>query len=263
MPLPTTHIGKLVISRLVMGGNPVSGFSHAGAKRDKAMLDYFTAANAKALLRRCEAGGINTVQMRADRHIMRLLHEYWSEGGKLQWIAQTAPECDWAKNIGQIREFGASAAYLHGGVLDDAFARGDYDSQRRIFDRIREAGLPVGVAAHDPDNLRKVRDLGWKPDFYMVCLYNIPGYKGQLSAGEDEKFVHGDRAKALPLFRELEAPGIAYKVCAAGRFNPRESFAELGRFLKPTDIVNVGMYPPDNPNIVEDNVALANEFLPR
>ena len=263
MTLPTTRIGKLTISRLVMGGNPVSGNSHAGAKRDAAMLDYFTAANTKALFRRCEANGINTVQMRADRHITRLLHEYWNEGGKLQWIAQTAPECEVMQNIAEAKARGASAIYLHGGMLDVAFEKGDYDSQKRQFDRIRETGLPAGVAAHNPDNLRKVRDLGWNPDFYMVCLYNIPGYRGKLSAGEDEKFVESDRAKALPLFRELDAPCIAYKIFAAGRSEPRKAFAEVALALKPIDIVNLGMYPPDNPNIVEDNAALANEFLPR
>jgi hypothetical protein len=33
--------------------------------------------------------------------------------------------------------------------------------------------------------------------------------------------------------------------------------------IEPIDLINVGMYPPDSPRIVEDNVALATEFLPR
>ena len=57
MPLPTTRIGSLTLTRLVMGGNPISGFSHAGAKRDGDMTDYFTAANVKALFRRLSTGG--------------------------------------------------------------------------------------------------------------------------------------------------------------------------------------------------------------
>lgn len=263
MPLPTTRIGKLTVSRLVMGGNPISGFSHAGSKRDRAMIDYFTAANVKALLRRVEAAGVNTVQLRADRHVIRLLREYWNEGGKLQWFAQTAPETDWARNIDQIKASGASALYLHGGAIDQNFEKGDVDEVKRQFDCARETGLPVGVASHVPANIRRIVELGWKPDFFMICLYNIPGYRGKLSVGEDEKFIDADRAKALVLFREIDVPCVAYKVLAAGRFDPRRSFEELGRFLKPIDLVNVGMYPPDNPRIVEENVALASEFLPR
>lgn len=263
MALPTTRIGNLTVSRLVMGGNPISGFSHAGAARDLAMLDYFTAANAKALFRRLEAAGVNTVFLRADKHVMRLMHEYWNEGGKLQWIAQSAPEAEPMKNIDQAKAFGAGAIYLHGGAIDGEFEKGNHDFVRRQFEHIREVGIPAGVASHIPANIRRIVELGWKPDFYMICLYNIPGYQGKLSAGEDEKFVESDRAKALVLFKEIDVPCFAYKILAAGRADASASFEEVGRRLKPIDGVNVGMYPPDHPRIVEENVALATEFLPR
>ena len=263
MPLPATRIGNLTVSRLVMGGNPISAFSHAGAKRDRAMLDYFTAANVKALFRRCEAAGINTVFLRADKHVMRVLHEYRNEGGTLQWFAQTAPEAEPLKNIDQARAFGAAAVYLHGGAIDTEFAKGNIDVVKRQFDHARAAGLPVGVASHVPANVRKIVELGWKPDFFMICLYNIPGYQGKLGAGEDEKFVESDRVKALVLCKEIGVPCVAYKIFGAGRVNPRKAFEEVGRYLKPIDLVNVGMYPPDNPRIVEDNAALATELLPR
>ncbi len=263
MPLPTTLIGKLKVSRLVMGGNPISGFSHAGSKRDSDMLDYFTAANAKALFRRLEAGGVNTVFLRADKHVMRLMHEYWNEGGKLQWVAQSAPEAEPMKNIDQAKAFGASAIYLHGGAIDGEFEKGNHDFVKRQFDHARATGIPVGVASHIPANIRKIVELGWKPDFYMICLYNIPGYRGKLGAGEDEKFIESDRVKALVLCREIDVPCVAYKILGAGRVAPRKAFEEVGRYLKPIDLVNVGMYPPDSPRIVEENVALATEFLPR
>ena len=263
MPLPTTRIKDLTVSRLVMGGNPISGFSHAGPKRDSDMLDYFTAANAKALFRRLEQSGVNTVFLRADKHVCRLMHEYWNEGGKLQWVAQSAPEAEPMKNIDQAKGFGASAIYLHGGAIDGEFEKGNDDFVKRQFDHARATGLPVGVASHIPANIRKIVSLGWKPDFYMICLYNIPGYRGHLSAGEDEKFIESDRAKALVLFKEIDVPCVAYKILGAGRVDPRKSFEEIRRYLKPIDLVNVGMYPPDNSRIVEDNVALATELLPR
>jgi len=211
MPLPMTRIGELTVSRLVMGGNPVSGFSHAGSRRDADMLDYFTAANAKALFRRLEQNGVNTVFLRADKHVMRLLREYWNEGGKLQWVAQSAPEAEPMKNIDQAKAFGASAIYLHGGAIDGEFEKGNYEAVKRQFDHARAAGLPVGVASHIPANIRRIAAFGWSPDFYMICLYNIPGYRGALGAGEDEKFIDSDRAKALVLLRKSTSPASPIK----------------------------------------------------
>jgi len=263
MALPTTRLGNLTVTRLMLGGNPISGFSHAGSERSKAMVDYFTAENVKALFRRCEDAGITTAVLRGDKHIMRLLTEYWNEGGRLQWIAQTAPEYQPMTNVNHIVGFGAKAAYLHGGAIDDAFADGDLDGPKRQFDAIRERGLPVGCASHVPDNVRRIVELGWDPDFFCICLYNIPGYRGQLSPSQDEKFVEGDRAKALALFKEIDKPCIAYKILGAGRCDPRESFEEVCAHIKPIDCINLGMYPPDNPQMIEQNVRLAEELLPR
>jgi hypothetical protein len=263
LSLPTTRIGNVKLTRLVMGGNPIRGFSHGGATRDAAMIDYFTTANAKALLSRLEKNGIDTVFLRGDRHINRLLREYWNEGGKLQWVAQTQTDGDPIRNVDQPAAAGAKAIYVHGGTIDHNFERGDMDTARRQLDRIHELGLPAGVASHMPSNIRKLLDLGWPIDFFMICLYNIPGYRGKLGAGEDEKFIEGDRAKSLVLFKQIEVPCVAYKIMGAGRVPARRAFEEVGRFLKAIDLVNVGMYPPDNPRIVEENVALATEFLPR
>jgi len=261
--LPTTKLGDVEVTRLVVGGNPVSGFSHAGAERSKAMLDYFTTENTKKLLHRCEAAGITTCFFRADKHVMRTLYEYWNEGGKILWVAQSAPEMDPMRDIDQAKSFGASAMYLHGGQIDDSFERGDYDETKRQLDHVHEVGLPAGCASHVPENILKILDLGWDVDFFMISVYNIPGYRGKLSVSQDEKFIDADRAKALAIFKDIEQPCFAYKILAAGRKNPRESFTEVCSHIKPIDGINVGMYPPDSPTIVEDNVALAGELLPR
>jgi len=86
------HIGGLSVSRLIIGGNPFSGFSHQGSARDEEMKHYYTTERIKATLHEAERVGINTHIGRADHHVMRFLLEYWDEGGTLQWIAQTCPE---------------------------------------------------------------------------------------------------------------------------------------------------------------------------
>ena len=90
--LPATKIAGLTVTRLIIGGNPFSGFSHQGSERDEAMLNYSTTERLKETLRRAEAAGINTVIMRSDLYVHRILREYYNEGGTLQWIAQVGAD---------------------------------------------------------------------------------------------------------------------------------------------------------------------------
>ena len=113
VPIPLVDFGPHRVSRLIVGGNPVSGFSHVSGELSREMVDYFTAANVLKLLRDCESAGINTWQSRGDKHIRRLLHEYRLAGGRLQWIAQTASEyADIPKHIRQLPPTGRLASTI-------------------------------------------------------------------------------------------------------------------------------------------------------
>ena len=84
-------IGSLSVSRFILGSNPFSGFSHQGEARDREMMKFYTSTRIKETLRLAESLGINSVIGRADKHMIRVLMEYWDEGGKIQWLAQTCP----------------------------------------------------------------------------------------------------------------------------------------------------------------------------
>jgi len=262
MPLPMTRLKDLQVSRLVVGGNPISGFSHGTPARDKAMFDYFTAENCKRLLRRCEECGVNTAFLRADNHVIRLLHEYWNEGGRIQWVAQTVPGEDPVGNIKKAHRFGAKGIYLHGGTMEAYFAKGEKEAVRTQLETIKELGLPAGCASHYPPFLLEIESLGWNPDFYLVCMYHLEGYKGQLGVEQNEKFRPEDRRPALEAIGQLPRPCFAYKILAAGRLNPREAFREVFSAIKPTDGVNAGMFPPDakSGDIVAENCGYLKEF---
>jgi hypothetical protein len=205
---------------------------------------------------------VNSAFLRADNHVIRLLREYWNEGGTIQWVAQTVPGTDQIASIDAAKRFGASAVYLHGGTIDGQFERGEHDDVRRSLEHIKELGLPAGCASHDPANVLEIEKRGWEPDFYMVCLYNIPGYKGFLGVEQDEKFRHEDRAPALDAIAKVGRPCFAYKILAAGRRDPREAFKEVLSRIKPTDGITVGMFPPDakSGDIVAENASYFNEF---
>jgi hypothetical protein len=172
--LPTIKLGRHTVSRLIVGGNPVSGNSHISSTLDRAMRDYFTAANTKKLLARCEQAGVNTWQSRGDRHILRLLNEYRLEGGRLQWIAQTASElADIPRHIRELASAGAIGIYHHGSQTDKFWRAGQIETAREMCKVMRDAGVQVGLGSHIPEVIDYVESKAWDVDFYMTCVYNI------------------------------------------------------------------------------------------
>ena len=175
MKLPTISIASHRVTRLIIGGNPYSGISHRSAAASKAMVDYYTARQIMADLQQAEQNGINTVLARADRHIMRVLNEYWNAGGSIQWIAQTPKDTEYAdlnEYLQIIAPYKPIAIYHHGGTTDKLYAEGRLDSLRDSLKYIRDLGCAVGLGTHDPQVLKHCYSEGYDVDFYVCALYN-------------------------------------------------------------------------------------------
>jgi hypothetical protein len=257
--LPTVDLCGLTITRLIIGGNPFSGFSHQSHERDEEMLNYYTTERLKETLRRAEAAGINTTIMRSDPHIHRLLREYYNEGGQIQWIAQVGGDSGQetvARAIDVAVAARAKAIYIHGGHVDQAYAEGKPDVLKEWLDRVRGHGIPAGVAGHAPEAHLWVNELGIA-DFHAVCFYNC----GSLHRGGGDKFDPEAPPLAVDAIRKIPKPCIGYKILGAGRVEVRKAFEYAFANIKDTDAVNVGMYRGDNDNMVEDNVAMVREIL--
>jgi len=241
---------------LVLGGNPFSGFSHQSAEADNRMRHYFTSAQIKRLLREAESLGVNTLIARADHHIMRVLMEYWDEGGGIQWIAQTCPELGAIeRGIENAIKGGARACYLHGGVMDHLFANGKLDEAPPAIEMIRKAGMPAGIAGHEPEVHR------WAAseldiDLHMCSYYNPSSRKEspESSSGASEWFYERDRLKMVETIAGLSKPAIHYKVLAAGRNEPEETFDFVAEHLRPQDAVCIGIYDERNPLMLRQDV---------
>jgi len=268
--LPQIEFGGQRISRLILGGNPISGNSHTSVALDKEMMDYFTAENTKTLFRECERCGINTTQLRGDSHIMRLLREYANEGGKLHWIAQTASEmADLRANVRRIAAAGPIAIYHHGTETDNLWHTGQHDVLRERLAIIRDAGLWVGLGTHTPEVIEQAEEEGWDVDFYMASAYNV--YHGPrqslMITGKrgEESYDDRDRERMCDLARAVSKPCLLFKILAAGRKPGQESglkeaFTYIFEHIKPQDAVVVGMFPK-HANQVEENARLLREVL--
>jgi hypothetical protein len=225
------------------------------------MRHFFTAARIKELLRQAESLGINTVISRADHHIARVLMEYWDEGGKLQWFAQTCPElgptANGARNAVQ---GGARGCHVHGGVTDHLLAEGRLGELQADIDALREQGLVAGMAGHHP-GVFEFADKHLDVDYYMCCYYNpTPRDKNPEHVhGASEKFAEEDRRRMLDVIRGLSRPVIHYKVLAAGRNDPADAFAVAAGAMRSNDAVCVGIYH----EIMGDQLARDVDLLAR
>jgi len=265
MAIGTMRIGDLTVSRLIIGGNPFSGFSHKGAQKDLELKRYFTTAQIKETLKQAEALGINAAVSRADNHIIRILLEYWDEGGTIQWIAQTAPELSSiGRGVENAVKGGAKACYIHGGQMDYLLANNMLDEVPEAIRQIKDAGLPAGIAGHDPKVLEWAeRNLDL--DFYMGCYY-YSAHRDQVAENlpdMDEQFLPEEREVMTTMIRGLSKPAIHYKVLAAGRSDPEEAFGYVAKSLRPQDAVCVGICMKDNPNMLAEDVKLLEACLSR
>ena len=265
MPMTKIQIGHVSLSRMILGGNPFSGFSHQSAAKDDQMRHYYTTDRIKQALKLAEQAEINTHIGRADHHIMRVLMEYWDEGGHIQWLAQTCPEIGSpSRGVDNAIRGGASGCFLHGGMMDKLLADGDLAEVPVAIEKIKQAGLISGIAGHNP-KVFEWAEANLDVDFYMCSYYNPSkrNDQGEMLPDQPEYFGDDDREMMVDLIQHLSKPVIHYKVFAAGRKDPAEALAFVARHLRSHDAVCIGVYLKEQPESVTENVHLLEQALAR
>ena len=269
--LPQVPFGKHSISRLIVGGNPVSGNSHVSNALSGEMVEYFTAANAKKLLGDCERAGVNTWQSRGDKHIMRLLQEYRQEGGRIHWIGQTATEfADGVRNVREMAALGPLGIYHHGSLTDRLWDAGKIEQARELLKVIRDTGVRVGLGTHKPEVIDHIESKDWDVDFYMTCVYHLsrPREEASRLAGRpitDEFFHDPDRQVMLERVRRTKRQCLIFKIYGATRLckseeQMRGAMRLAFEYAKPNDCVVVGMFPKRSDQVTQ-NARLLREVL--
>jgi hypothetical protein len=263
MALDKVRIGGAQVSRLAIGGNPFSGFSHQGDKRDTEMRKYYTVARIKEALRKAEAAGINTFFGRTDNHVIRMLQEYWDEGGKIQWFAQTASEVeDYNRSIKSAHANGAKGVYLHGGQVDYYWHRKETARFGEALKLMRDLGMAAGFAAHNVEPHEWIRD-NLDPDFQLCCYYD-PSARSESPhhvVTDDEKFDPAHRDRMARTICTLKSSAVHYKVLAAGRTPAAEAFEYVAKVIRPKDVVLVGFHLGDDAELIGKTAALFEKVV--
>ena len=241
--LPTGKLGGRDVSRIICGGNLLSGFAHS---RDLAYVspllkNYFTDERIFETLHLCEQHGVNTALLRCDDHVARVLDEYWTKrGGKIQWIAQVYPTATGSQdNIRKAIDAGAMACYIQGGFGDRWVREGKVDLLERAVKFIREHRMPAGIGGHLIDVPIAVEEAGVAPDFYMKTLHRTD-YWSYTKDGTHDNSWSATPEETAAYMAKVERPWIAFKVLAAGSIRPQQGL-RYG-FERGADFVCLGMF---------------------
>jgi hypothetical protein len=262
------------VTRLIVGGNPIYGYSHHNRLFSQHLTDWHTPDRVLELLRRCEQCGINTWQNSYAERTLSDLDRYRSDGGSMHWLCLGKPDWDrYPDRIDDAARRKPIGIAPHGALNERLHREGKLGVLTDLLKRIRDQGVLVGLSAHDPRLVELADEQGWDVDYYMTCLYYLtrPREEFREILGADlplgEIYLPSDPPRMFRTIQATSKPCLVYKVLAAGRrigspAEVRGCFEEAFANIKPTDAVIVGMYQQFGDQVAED-AALVREFASR
>ncbi|MCF8225932.1 MAG: DoxX family protein [Bacteroidales bacterium] len=261
--LPKGLLGTLESSKLILGGNLLSGYVHS---RDliyvsKLVQNYHQKDRVFKTLMMAEQAGVNTLL--SNPVVMPLMEEYWKEGyGDIQFISDCAgliywpelkpmPFDEYENIVKSAIDSGIHAGYIQGETADYYIENNEVDKIVHIMDLLRKNGLPAGIGAHKIETIKKCVELGLETDFWMKTLHSHDYWSARHPTWHDNIYCF-DPDETVQFMESLPEPWIAFKTLAAGALHPDKAFPYA--FERGADFLCVGMY---DFQIVDDvNIAL-------
>lgn len=270
--LPTIQLGKHAVTRLIVGGNPVYGYSHFNKLLSQHQSDWHTPERVVELIQRCERAGINAWQNSYAPRTLADVDRVREAGCKVHWLCLGKPDWDrHPENIADAAKRKPIGIAPHGALNDRLHRQNKLTVLTDILKRIRDQGVLVGLSCHNPALLALAEEKGWDVDYYMCCLYYLTRpreeYQKLLGGAElplGEIYLPGDPPRMFETIRQTRKPCLVYKVLAAGRrvgspAEVRRCFETALASVKPTDALIVGMYQQLGDQVGE-NAALVREL---
>jgi hypothetical protein len=282
--LPTVALGPHRVTRMIVGSNPVYGYSHFNRQYDQHMLEWFTDQRIVEFLLACEKAGINTWQASYNTRMKTEFPMIRSAGSKIQFIFLAAgfhldkkfPNTPEGLRDGMLECATAAAEFTpvgishHGSATDMLWRAGKLDYVKDFVSKVHDLGYPAGISTHNPAILEALEEQGWSNDFYMAAFYyqtrrpeEFEKEFGVRPVGET--YIATDPPKMCAAVRGVKKPCLVYKILAAGRKcgsprEVREAFEFAYKNIKPVDAAIVGLYPRYSDQVAEDT-AMVREIL--
>ena len=202
--LPTIALGPYRLSRLIVGANPIAGYSYLGHEMDREMKDYFTVEHTVDLLQRCERAGINTHQFSFASKSPAAYQKLRKQGSKMQMICLHSKREEIQKLADLTQPFAMSH---HGGVTDRFFREGRPGLVHDFVKAVHDHGFLAGVSSHNPDCIKRMADEGWEVDFFMTCFHFLSRQSPpQAKAGKPPEVFSGPKDE--PTFYRDDPPAM-------------------------------------------------------
>jgi hypothetical protein len=276
--LPSGRIGKVAVSRLLMGGNLIGGWAHS---RDLMYVSaLFTSYNTEAkvfeTLELGQACGVNTIQI--DPRCWPVVAKYnQARATKIQTmvcVPLVEDKSQMGETIRQQVDLGATMLYSHGGTTDTHMMNGGTtDAIAQMVELIKAQGLPAGVGGHSLNMPKACEKAGVNADFYVKTFHTdrywsatpksqrkeydwMTGGSLDHDANHDGMWCNNPEETAA-FMEKVEKPWVAFKVMAAGAIPPRVAFPHAYRHG--ADFVIAGMFDFQ----VEADVKIAIEGIKR
>jgi len=263
--LPMGKIGGKDFSRLILGGNLLSGWAHS---RDLIYVSqlvkaYHNKDRIFSTLLMAEKCGVNTLL--TNPILCTLIDEYWKRRiGTIQFISDCAgldyddkgahpmPFDQYLDKVQRAIDYGAAACYIQGETADHYIRNGQPERLAKVIEKIRQNRVLVGIGAHRLETLQGCVAAGMVPDFWMKTMHHHGYWSARHPEEHDNMYCHAP-AETMAWMRERPEPWIAFKTMAAGAIHPKDAFRYA--YESGADFVCAGMY---DFQMVEDvNIALA------
>jgi hypothetical protein len=252
--LPTVKLGSHAVTRLILGGNPIYGYSHFNRLLSKHMTDWHTPQRVVELLKSCARAGINTWQNSFAERTLQDVDRVRKAGVPFHWLCLGKP--DWDRNPQHVVEAARRKPIgiaPHGALAERLHRQKKLTILTDLLKRIRDQGVLVGLSAHDPAVVELAEDKGWDVDYYMCCLYYLTRPRDELqkllgpALPLGEIYLPTDPPRMFRVIKAVKKPCLVYKLLAAGRrvgtpAEVRTCFETALKNIKPTDAMIVGMY---------------------
>lgn len=267
--LPQGRIGNMQVSRILLGGNLLTHFTHSRDLKYVYNLaaHYNTDDKILETLAVAERNGINTLVIHTVPEILAVLKKYREEmGGKMQYIiCPTAPVgndlSEYAKQVKSLVDDKVDAIYLWGVHADKLVAEGRMDALARLVDMVKEHGIPSGVGSHDTNVVVACEKNKIAADFYIKTFHHHKYPTGPKphelteACNEIPGYWCKNPQETAEVMANVEKPWIAFKVMAAGAIPPESAFQYA--FKNGADHVLAGMFDFE----IADDVKIANDIL--
>lgn len=254
--MPCGMIGKAKISRLLLGGNLVSGYMHARDLKyvNQLFRAYVSEEKMMETLRLAEAQGINTVFETGANFVARYNREF---GGHMQFIPHIQvdagqDESSLKDHIQKQVDSGAVALYVWGVAGDRLVQAGAIGQLARTVELAKKHGLPVGVGGHSLLVPMECEQHQVPCDFY-VKTFHSDQYPSATPKALRKEFIWLDGGEGwydnmwcinpeetIAFMKTVTKPWLAFKVLAAGAFDPKQAFPYA--FKNGADFIAVGMF---------------------